>query len=425
MRVFWTFAFVLVASLPALADWPQFRGPGGQGHADAKDLTTTWSEAENVAWKVGIPGRGHSSPIVAGNQIWLTTADDEGLSLRAICLARGDGTILHDVPLFRQDKPPRSHRKNSHASPSPVLDEEHVYVHFGSSGTACLRRNTGKVVWKTTALKYSQLYGPASSPILYQDFLILSCDGSDAQFVVALDKGTGDIAWKTPRAHLDQTRKNPDSRWPGGMMLMAYSTPLVIDVQGAPQLVSTAAEHVAAYDPRTGKEIWWLGYRGFSEVARPVYCQGVLIVLGFEQVEKKTLFAVRADGQGNVGETHLLWKRRKSVPHVPSPLVVGDELYLVGDGGVVTCLDLKSGDEHWQARIGGHISASPVYAAGRIYVCNEEGKTSVIAPGKTHQPMATNQLDGSILASPAVAGRSLFVRTDKHLYRLETRRADP
>jgi outer membrane protein assembly factor BamB len=418
MRVVST-VFVLLFLRPVVADWPQFRGPGGQGHADAKGLPTTWSETENVTWKIPVPGAGLSSPSISDGQIWLTTSVEDGHSLHALCFAVEDGNTLHNVPLFRLDDLPESHGKNGYASPSAVLDGDAVYVHFGTSGTACLSRQTGEVKWKNNELKYSQPYAGASSPILYKDLLILSCDGTDVQFVVALDKRTGKIAWKTPRAHLEETRKNPDSRWPGGIMLMAYSTPLVIDVDGVPQLVSPAAEHVAAYDVRNGKEIWWLGYSGFAEVARPIYAQGVLIILGFEEVAERTLFAIRPDGKGDVTGTHLLWKRRRSVPHVPSPLAIGEELFLINDGGVATCLDLKSGDEHWQARVGGNISASPVYADGKIYVCNEAGKTAVLAPGKKHELIASNQLDGSILASPAVAGRSLFLRSDTHLYRLE------
>ena len=422
MRTCLLLAIAALGLSPVYADWSQFRGPEGQGHADAKGLPATWSETENVAWKVAVPGLGHSSPVVAGEQIWLTTAVDDGLGLHALCLARNDGTFVHDVSLFRLEELPETHGKNSQASPTAVLDDERVYAHFGANGTACVERTTGKVVWTNTALKYSQPYAAASSPILYKDLLIFSCDGTDYQFVVALNKRSGHVVWRTPRAHLEESRDHPDPRWPGGRMLMAYSTPLVIDVKGVPQLISPAADHVAAYDARTGDEIWWLAYKGFAEVGRPVFAQGVLVVPGFEDVAERTLFAMRADGRGDVTKSHLLWKRRKSVPHVPSPLVVGDELYLVNDGGIGTCLDLKSGEEHWQARIGGNMSASPMYADGKIYVCNEEGKTSVLAPGKTHELIATNIIDGHILASPAAAGRAIFLRSETHLYRLEVRK---
>jgi outer membrane protein assembly factor BamB len=403
----------------ALADWPQFRGPGGQGHADAHDLPATWSETENIVWKVPVPGLGHSSPTIAGEQIWVTTAVEAGLALHAVCLARSSGKLVHDVPLFRRDEVPESHGKNSQASPTAVLDDEHVYAHFGASGTACVERKTGRVVWTNATLEYSQPYAAASSPVLYKDFVILNCDGTDHQFVVALDKRSGQVVWKTQRAHLEESRNHPDPRWPGGRMLMAYSTPLVIEIDGLPQLVSPAADHVAAYDTRTGKEIWWLAYKGFSEVGRPVFAQGILIVPGFEEVAERTLFAIRAGGRGDVSKSHLLWKRKKSVPHVPSPLVVGDELYLVTDSGVGTCLDLKSGKEHWQARIGGNVSASPMYADGKIYVCNEEGETTVLTPGRTYQVVGKNTIDGHILASPAAAGRALFLRSETHVYRVE------
>ncbi len=425
MRPHFTFiplfiAAVLTSPSPC-ADWPQFRGPGGQGHSDAKDLPTSWSETKNIVWKVPIPGSGHSSPVIADDQIWLTTATADGKVMHALCVAFDDGALRHDVKLFEVDAAPKAHGKNSHATPTPVVDGDHVYVHFGATGTASLARKSGDVVWKVNDLTYKQPYAAASSPMVYGDFLILNCDGTDAQFVVALEKATGDVAWKTPRAHLEALRADPDQRFPDGFTLMAYATPLVIDVAGVPQLISPAAEHVAAYDARTGEEIWWLGYSGFSEVARPVYAHGTLIILGFEEVSQRTLFAVRPGGRGDVGSSHLAWKRRKSVPHVPSPLVVGDELYLIGDGGVATCLDVRTGDEHWQARIGGNFSASPVYADGKIYLCSEEGKTSVLTPGKTHRTLAVNELEGRLMASPAVVGGSLILRTETHLYRIEKR----
>jgi len=402
------------------ADWPQFRGPEGQGHAEARDLPTQWSETKNVTWKVAVPGKGLSSPVIRGDQIWVTTALDDGRSLRALCFHRRDGRKVHDRELFRPAEPSAVHSKNSRATPTPVIDDAHVYVHFGVSGTACLSMG-GDVIWKNSELEYHQPYAGVSCPILFGDLLILSCDGTDVQFVTALDKRTGKRVWKTPRGHLEAAlqRVETESYPERGFPLMAYSTPLVVDVNGVPQLVSPAADHVAAYDARTGKEIWWLSYSGFSEVARPVYAHGLMFVAGFETQAQPTLYAIRPEGQGAVGETHLEWKVTRGVPHVPSPIVVGEELYMVNDDGIGTCIDAKTGASRWTKRIGGNYSASPIYADGKIYFLSEAGKTTIIAPEKKYRIVGVNELDGRFLASPAAVGRAIFLRSDGHLYRIE------
>jgi outer membrane protein assembly factor BamB len=417
MRLYVLFAVLFFYLTPARADWPQFRGPEGQGHAVAQDLPDEWNETKNVAWKVPVAGIGHSSPVICDDQIWLTTAVEDGCSLHAVCIECGTGRMVHDVELFRVEEPGRIHAKNSYATPTPLIDGDRVYVHFGVIGTACLSTGSGELVWKQTGLAYTQPYAGASSPVLYEDVIILNCDGTDEQFVVALNKWNGQIVWQTPRAHLEEQKR--DLGESGGFALMAYATPLVINVEGVPQVVSPAADHVAAYDARTGEEIWWLEYKGFSEVARPIYSQGILVIAGFENVSERVLYAVRPDGRGDIRQTHLLWTLEEGIPHVPSPLVVADELYLLADDGIVTCLDVVSGEEHWKERIGGKFSASPIYADGKICLCSEAGKTTLLTPGKEFHRLAQNQLDGSLLASPAAVGRALYLRSDTHLYRIE------
>ncbi|MBM3802855.1 MAG: pyrrolo-quinoline quinone [Acidimicrobiia bacterium] len=392
-----------LALLPLLVsaeNWTEFRGPTGQGHSREFGLPVVWSETENVAWKVPIPGRGWSSPVLAGEQIWLTTALDNGRSLRALCLDRETGWLVHDVEVFQLPDPGPVHQKNSHASPTPVLDGDRIYLHFGAHGTACLTRS-GKVVWKTQDLKYYHRHGPGGSPVVYGDLLILSCDGYDIQFVVALDKHTGKVRWKSPRRGYQ-----------------AYTTPLTIQVQGKDQLVSPGAHRAVAYEPLTGKEIWSVRYgEGFSNVPRPVYGHGlVFICSGFDQA---VLLAVRPDGQGDVTDSHVAWSLKRAVPLTPSPLLVGDELYLVSDIGIATCLDAKTGKAHWQQRLGGNHSASPTLADGRIYFLSEEGESVVIEPGKEFKKLATNHLDGQTLASMAVSGKAIYVRSASHLYRLQ------
>ena len=401
----------LVCSPLNAADWPQFRGPGGQGHSDATNLPLTWSETENVVWKVSVAGLGWSSPSIQGDQIWLTTAIDDGKSLHAIALDRATGKTIHDVVVFELADPGAVHSKNSHASPTPLIEDDRVYIHFGAHGTACLKTD-GSVVWKTQELKHNHRHGPGGSPVIYQNLLILNCDGSDLQFVVALDKNTGKEVWKKKREHIGEDRISGKSSVP-----MAYTTPLLTEINGKIQLLSSGADSIVSYDPLTGDELWWFRYDGYSNVPRPVVGKGhVFISSGYDRPE---FFAVRVDGTGDVTESHLAWNLKKAAPLNPSPLLLGDELYLVSDNGIATCLDAVSGEQHWQERIGGNFSASPTFADGRIYFLDEEGKTTVVAPGKKFEVLASNQLEGRTLASPAMVDSSIFLRTDTHLYRIE------
>ena len=382
-------------------DWPQFRGPTGQGHSSERGLPLDWSESRNVKWKASVPGRGWSSPVVAGGRVWLTTSvKGNGASLRAVAYDVETGREAVNVEVFRLRSAELLNAKNSHASPTPIADGERVYVHFGAEGTAALT-TSGEIVWKTR-LPYQSQHGNGGSPMLYGDLLILSCDGSDQAFVVALDKRTGKVRWKT-------WRRQP---WD-----QAYSTPLLIRVGEQDQVVSVGAYRAAAYDPQTGKELWRVSYAdGFSNVPRPVYGHGlVYIATGFQQ---PTLMAVRPDGSGDVTRTHVAWTLRRAAPLTPSPLIVGDEIYVVNDGGIASCLDARTGDTHWQQRLGGEYSASPLFADGRIYFLNEEGTATSIAPGKSFVRLATASIDGATLASIAVADGSLFIRSDTHLYRI-------
>lgn len=402
---------VVCVSKTQAADWPQFRGPGGQGHSDATNLPLTWSETENITWKVPVAGLGWSSPAIQGDQIWITTAIDEGKKLHTIALDRATGKTLHDVTVFEIAEPGPVHSKNSHASPTPLIEGDRVYVHYGAHGTACLKTD-GTVVWKTQDLKHDHRHGPGGSPVIFEDLLILNCDGSDIQFVVALDKNTGEIRWKKKREHIGEDRLTGKSNVP-----MAYTTPLLTEINGTIQLLSSGADSIVSYNPRNGEEYWWFRYDGYSNVPRPVVGKGlVFISSGYDRPE---FYAVKVDGTGDVTESHLGWNMKKAAPLNPSPLLVGDELYLVSDNGIATCLDAVSGTQHWQERIGGNFSASPTLADGKIYLLDEEGKTTVIAPGKKYEILATNTLEGRTLATPAMVDHSVFLRTDTHLYRLE------
>jgi outer membrane protein assembly factor BamB len=403
----------LLSTTRVSADWPQFRGPDGQGHCDEQGVPIHWSEEKNVTWKSDVPGQGLSSPVVSGNQIWMTSAENEGKSLRAICLDKTSGQLLYNVEVLQPEEAGPHHKTNGYASPTPVLDGEHAYVHFGPRGTACLD-TAGKIIWKNTEFEYNAFQGAASSPILHEDLLILTCDGTDHQFLAALDKRTGKTMWRQPRAHLEAAAKK------GPIAKMAYSTPLVQTINGVPQLVSTGADHVAAYDLKTGKEIWWMPYNGFSLVGRPSYGNGLFFIVGSVSQDHFCVYAVRP-GEGKLREDRVVWQRSKGIAHVPSPLLVGQELFVIGRSGVATCVDALTGKERWLQRIGGNYDASPIEVRGRIYYCSREGKTTVLSAGKEFKILATNQLDGTFRASPAVTDGALFLRSDTHLYRIDER----
>jgi outer membrane protein assembly factor BamB len=395
-------AILLTARVVVCAeDWPEFRGPTGQGHSSEHGLPTEWSETRNVVWKTRVPGGGWSSPAVANGRVWLTTSVKErGASLRLLAFDVQSGREVVNTEVFHARQADPSNPKNTLASPTPIIDGDRVYVHFGSDGTAAMTAN-GEIVWKTR-LPYESQHGNGGSPVLYRDLLIVSCDGSDTAFVAAIDKATGKIRWKT-------SRRQP---WD-----QAYTTPLVIPVAGRDQLVSVGAYRAAAYDPESGKEIWRVGYGdGFSNVPRPVFGHGlVFIATGFQQ---PLLLAVRPDGSGDVTKTHVAWTLRRGAPLTPSPLLVGDELYIVNDGGIASCLDAATGAILWQQRLGGAFSASPVFADGRIYFLSEDGVTTVIAPGREFRKLAVNTLDGATLASIAISNGSFYVRSQTHLYRI-------
>ena len=403
---------------PACAEtadyWPQFRGPRGDGHSAAKNLPLSWSETENVAWKKPVPGKGWSSPVVAHGKVFLTTAvadsenqDDHEAdrSLRALALNARTGAIEWDVEIFKQvaAQAPKIHPKNSHASVTAIVEGNRVYVHFGHMGTACLDLE-GNVQWRSRKLKYAPRHGNGGCPIIVGDHLIFSCDGDENPFVAALDKKTGDVAWKTPRET-------------GAARKFSFSTPSFFEIAGVPQVISPGSDVVCAYDPRNGKEVWRCSYDGYSVIPKPLFAHGLLFIgTGYDNA---TLLAVKPGTEGDVGETNIVYTIRKRAPHTPSFLVIGNELYFVSDSGVTTCADARSGEIHWQERSGGRqFSASPIYADDRIYLQDEYGKGIVLAPGKEFRVLAENQLEGRTLASYAPIEGALFIRSDTHLYRI-------
>jgi len=437
MRTYATLIVVLTAiahASGARADWPQLRGPTGDGIAGAVALPVTWSEKQNIAWKVPIPGLGRSSPVVLGDRIWLTTAlatpppaghaalkssgttnSDDALppsgpvSLQVISLDGRSGRRLYQCEIFAVDKPVPIHPLSSHATPTPVVEPGRLYCDFGAYGTACVDVADGRVLWKTR-LPIDHQLGPASSPVVVRDRLIVVRDGCDAEFVAGLDKHSGRTVWRTERPPFDAE----------GPMRKSFSTPLVIEAGGQMQVATVGPHWVAAYEPATGREIWRVRHgKGYSIAPRPVYGHGLLYVCTGGYVAQ--LWAIRVDGHGDVTSTHVAWKATQQIPLMASPLLVGREIYFVSDNGILSCLDAITGKAHWRERLGGNYASSPFFADGRIYVVSREGKTTVFRPGTQFTRLAENRLDATVIATPAIADRAIFLRSDTHLYRIEKR----
>ena len=412
MRVsmFFLIAFSVSSLLFADDNWPELRGPSGNGHAPSAELPLTWSEEDNVVWKTPIHDRGWSSPVIWGDQIWVTTATADGRRLFAVCVDKDSGEIVHDIHVFDVERPENIAAANSYASPTPVIEEGRIYVHFGTYGTACLDTKTGDVLWTRRDLNCNHEAGPGSSPFLVGDMFIFHVGGQDAQYTIALDKKTGETVWKTDRAGMyGDTPVNQRKD---------YCMPIVIPRGDGTQLISSVAKSVFAYDPDTGDELWQVKHRGWSMTARPVYGNGLLfVVVDYDYPE---LWAIRPDGVSDVTETHVEWRATRSVPARSSPLLIGDLLFLVDFDGVASCLDAKTGEHLWRERLRGQYSASPIYANDRIYFFNEDAVCTVVAPSREFEVLSENALaEQQLMASPAVSGDSLFVRTEHYLYRIE------
>lgn len=406
------FGFLLSACLcgnaSAAEGWLAFRGTGGQGHAERGARPPVELNAETRVWKTFIPGTGWSSPVVEGRQVWLTTSLSRGRSLRVICVDVVSGEILHDIELFRVPDPERIHDDNSYASPTPVLDDETVCVTFGTFGSAGIDRASGRVLWKREDLKIEHQGGPGSSPTQFENLLIMNFDGADHQYVIAVEKRTGETVWRRKRSA--PFRPNPITH-------RAFSSPVVIPTEKGSRLISVGADQVHAYEPASGEEIWHSTFEGFSNVPAPILFDDLVIVsTGFFDPQ---LHAIRLGGEADVTKTHVVWKYRRQASTIPTPLVVGDRLYHINEKGILTCLKAASGEELWKQRVGGKFSASPIQAGGMIYLCGEDGRVLVIEPADEYQLRKVNRIEHRIKATPAVVGDSIFVRTERELLRFD------
>lgn len=416
-------AACLLCTAIASADtnWPRFRGPTGQGISDSTGLPLHWNESRNVVWKTPIHGRAWSSPVIWKNQVWLTTATEDGRQRFAVCVDRDSGKIVFDEMLFDVPTPQYIHPFNSYASPTPVIEEGRIYVTFGSAGTACLDTSDGKVLWQRTDFVCNHFRGAGSSPLLIDNLLVMNFDGSDFQYVVALDKHTGQTVWQKTRS-MDYQDLQPDGSVKAqGDWRKAFSTPIEAHLGGQELIISLGSKAYYAYEPLTGREIWRYEYRpSYSASATPVIGNGIIYICsGFGQA---MLLALRPDDhRGLLTDAQVVWKQIRHVPNKPSPLLVKGRLYLITDSGIASAVDAQKGQPVWHSRIDGDFSASPTYADGHIFFCSENGTTTVVDAGDQFNVLAQNTLADGMLASPAIAGKALFLRTRTALYRIEQR----
>ncbi len=414
VRSVFAIALSLTGGFPTVAAdaWSGHRGPNAQGIANARGVPLRWSESEHVTWKTSLSGQGWSSPISAQGSIFLTTALEAGKSLHVLKVDFVSGNIVWDIEVFTNTEVPACHARNSHASPTPVIEDDRLYVHFGSMGTACVSAVDGRKLWENRGIKIDHETGAGGSPTLCGNSLILACDGVDAQYELALDKMTGKVLRQTERSGTEKLQARSAS------MRKSFGTPLILDVDGQLQCITSGAERLYATDPVTGKELWFVDHKGFSNASMPVTDgQSLIVPTGFMKPE---IWAIRLAGaRGDIASSHVLWKVTKGAPTQPSPLLFDGRLYMVNDAGILTCLEAATGKELWKERIGTDFAASPIFVDGRIYFFDCRGKSVVIEPGATYKQLAENELADGFMASPAVVGKSLVLRTTTSLYRID------
>ena len=397
---------MFTASASAQDNWPQYRGPNGNGQANNAKIPTKIDQS-SVKWQTPIHGKGWSSPVVWGDQIWLTTATEDGKQMSVVCVDLKSGKIIHDKVVCVNEEPAFCHPMNSYATPTPVVEEGRVYVHFGSYLTACLDTATAEFIWERRDLECDHHRGPASSPIVHNGKLFVAYDGFDVQYVVGLDKETGKTIWKTNR-EIDYGTDNGDR-------MKAYCTAHIIKVKGREQLVYPSAVATISYDPNNGESLWTVYHGGMNASARPIYHDGMLFITN----GSGSMVALKADGKGDVTDSHIVWDARKGVAKKSSQLIVDDLFYMVSDDGIATCRDPKTGDLHWEKRIEGSYAASPIFVDGKIYFFSVEGDITTIQPGEEFNELAKTKFGDGYMASPAIVEKSIVLRSKSVLYRIE------
>jgi outer membrane protein assembly factor BamB len=417
LAIAWAMSILTVRSQEN--SWTHFRGNHLNGISSASEAPIHWNDSTNILWKTAINGKGWSSPVVYGDQVWITTATGEGREMSGICVSLNTGRILYDLKLFHPDTTYPKHDVNTYATPTPCIEKGFVYMHFGIYGTVCVNTGDGSTVWKRTDLNCDHAQGPGSSPFLYKNLLILHIEGTDVQYIVALDKATGETVWKTSRPARVYEPLEPIGK-------KAYITPIIVTVNGRDLLISNGSAVCIAYDPETGKEIWRIVEGEDSTIAMPFSEDGIVyfypgFVTGADGEKYSELLAVNPDGKGDIAGTNILWRFRSPVLQLLSPLVKDGLIYTVDTRNNLYCLDAKTGRVVYSRKLKQKYNSSPVYANGNIYFTSVRGETLVLKSGATYQVVAENKLPGEVFATMAIVGNSILFRTDSSLYRIQSR----
>lgn len=404
--------------------WPERGGPTGDSlvpESDAARLPMEWDgeSGKNIAWKTELEGEGHSTPVIGGDMIWLTSATEDGKKQFIYGLDRHSGKVLHHKLVFENAEPEDlGNPLNNYAAPSPLLEADALYVHFGTYGTARLDPATAEIVWQRHDINVRHYRGPGSSPIVAGDLLILTFDGIDQQFVTALDKKTGATVWKTPRTtdYGDLDAEGKPTR--DGDMRKAYHTPAVLDLAGKATLVSIGSRAAFGYDPLTGKEEWTLRHGGFNAAIRPLLVGNVLILNTGS--ERSHTLGVRVDAamKGDITESHILWDREKRNASEAGPVIVNGLLFQITRGGILSCTRPLSGQDVWEDRLNGQHLPGPIVAGEKIYFNNDRGDTHIVRAAEQFEILGQNKLPEPISAGMAVADGALFIRSKKALYKI-------
>ena len=420
-RITLFFNLILLISLISCSsksqNWTHFRGSNMNGHAEVKTAPLSWSDTENVVWKVPVKGLGYSTPVVYENQIWLTSATEDGTEFFSYCFDLETGALLNENTIFKSEEPQHIHSTNSYATPTPCIEEGFVYVNYGNFGTACINIDNFEVVWKREDMPCKHMQGPASSLILHKNILIVHLEGTEDPYVAALNKTTGETIWKSVRPAEIYDPLEPVFR-------KSFQTPIVIEVNGQEQLISNSAFMCFAHDVNTGEVIWTIEYGFDSTVSQPLFYDGLVYVNSgwiFKDNDPffTRQFAVDPTGKGDVTKTHIKWMYEDEVPQIPTPVIVDDKMYMVHDRGMVTCLDVKTAEVIWKEKLKGNFNASPIYAAGNIYFFNVKGENTIIKPGDSFQKVAENKINGMVKAMPVFVNNKMILRTEKFLYLIQ------
>ena len=400
---------LLSGPLGAAENWTHFRGDQA-GRADAARLPTDLGEGKSVKWKVPIRGKGWASPVIFGEQLWTITATVDGSKMWALCFDKESGKTIHDILVFENEEVRFCHPTNSYASCTPAIEDGTVYVHFGSYGTAAIDTKTGKKKWERRDLDCDHWRGPASSPVIDGDRLIVSYDGFDVQYVVAFDKKSGETIWKKDRG-IDYGTDNGDRK-------KAYSTATVIEHKGRRQAIVPSAMETISYNPSNGDVLWRVRHGGMNAACRPLFHNGLVYITGGDGA--RAMVAVSPEGSGDITNSAIKWEFSKSVPRRASQLLVDGRLYMMNDQGVASCLNADTGEIVWQQRAGtGEFRSSPVYANGLIYCFSVDGSGVILKTGSTFEKVASFKFDSGFQASPAISGNKMFLRSITDLYCVE------